>query len=243
MKSVFQFGVDNILCHAADPTFVGFCAARDADCASKTVAKASAHEPVGVVALADGAPAVVEYSEISREMAEATGPDGRLLYGSAHICVNYFSMSFLRTFCEGLLHTLPLHVARKKIPHVLPDGTRVTPTVNNGVKLELFIFDTFPHAQRMAALQVRRTRSRMRDAWRRCRRAGGVLALVCACGSRGMGIRWARTCPRDALRGSHNRAAALPAGASRRGVRAGQEPSGRGLRLAGHGSRAHLLAE
>ena len=98
MKSVFQFGVDNILCHAADPTFVGFCAARDADCASKTVAKASAHEPVGVVALADGAPAVVEYSEISREMAEATGPDGRLLYGSAHICVNYFSMSFLRTF-------------------------------------------------------------------------------------------------------------------------------------------------
>jgi len=156
VTSVFQFGVDNVLCHVADPTFVGFCAAREADCASKTVPKREPHEPVGVVALAGGAPAVVEYSEISKELAEATDAEGRLLFGSAHICVNFFSMAFLRTFCETLLSTLPLHVARKKIPYVDTDGTRVTPTSNNGVKLELFIFDTFPHAKRMAALEVPR---------------------------------------------------------------------------------------
>jgi len=156
VTSVFQFGVDNVLCHVADPTFVGFCAAREADCASKTVPKREPHEPVGVVALAGGAPAVVEYSEISKELAEATDAEGRLLFGSAHICVNFFSMAFLRTFCESLLSTLPLHVARKKIPYVDTDGTRVTPTSNNGVKLELFIFDTFPHAKRMAALEVPR---------------------------------------------------------------------------------------
>jgi len=51
---------------------------------------------------------------------------------------------------------LPLHVARKKIAHVGPDGVRVEPTTPNGVKLELFIFDTFPHALRMAALEVAR---------------------------------------------------------------------------------------
>lgn len=196
VTSIFQFGVDNVLCHVADPTFVGFCAAREADCASKTVPKRDPHEPVGVVALAGGAPAVVEYSEISKELAEATDAEGRLLFGSvtphplaappdmspsgphvrltsqrpqlttaslhphlagqAHICVNFFSMAFLRTFCETLLSTLPLHVARKKIPYVDTDGTRVTPTSNNGVKLELFIFDTFPHAKRMAALEVPR---------------------------------------------------------------------------------------
>jgi len=156
VKSVFQFGVDNVLCHVADPTFLGFCASRDADCAAKTVPKRDAHEPVGVVALADGAPAVVEYSEISAEMAEATDASGRLLYGAAHICVNYFALSFLRRFCEERLATLPLHVAHKKIPYVGADGVRVTPSKPNGIKLELFIFDTFPLAKRMAALQVPR---------------------------------------------------------------------------------------
>ena len=156
VRSIFQFGVDNVLCHVAEPTFLGFCKSRKADCAAKTVPKCNPHEAVGVVALADGAPAVVEYSEISKEMAEATDASGELLFGASHICVNYFSLPFLRRFCERLLHTLPLHVARKKIPHVLPNGTRVTPTSNNGVKLEYFIFDTFPHAKSMAALMVPR---------------------------------------------------------------------------------------
>lgn len=36
------------------------------------------------------------------------------------------------------------------------DGTRVKPTSNNGVKLELFIFDTFTKAAQMVALSVPR---------------------------------------------------------------------------------------
>ena len=58
-----------------------------------------------MIALADGKPAVVEYSEISREMAEASDASGRLLYGAAHICVNYFSLPYLRRFCEHELAT------------------------------------------------------------------------------------------------------------------------------------------
>mgnify|MGYP002631648600 CR=1 FL=1 len=104
--------------------------------------------------MADGAPKVVEYSEISRDMAEATAKDGRLLYGSAHICVNYFSVAFLRRFIRTDLDSMPLHVAHKKIPTVLPDGTPVNPSSNNGIKLELFIFDNFPKAQKMAVLQA-----------------------------------------------------------------------------------------
>lgn len=155
VSCLFQFAVDNALCHVCDPTFLGFCDAQRADCASKTVPKSSPHEPVGVIALADGAPAVVEYSEISKAMAEATDANGRLLFGAAHICVNYFSLPFLRDFCEAQLHTLPLHVARKKIPYVDSHGQRLKPEKPNGVKLELFIFDTFPRAKRMVALQAR----------------------------------------------------------------------------------------
>ena len=55
VKGVVQCGVDNILCHVADPTFVGYCTSRGADCASKTVGKSHAHEPVGVVATVNGA--------------------------------------------------------------------------------------------------------------------------------------------------------------------------------------------
>ena len=110
-----------------------------------------------MIALAGGKPAVVEYSEISNEMAEATDKKGNLLFGASHICVNYFSLSFLRHFCEERLTTLPLHVAKKKIPYTRsPDGKRIHPTSPNGIKLELFIFDTFPHAKRMAALMVPR---------------------------------------------------------------------------------------
>jgi UDP-N-acetylglucosamine pyrophosphorylase len=37
VRGIFQFGVDNMLCHVADPTFIGFCASQEAECASKTV--------------------------------------------------------------------------------------------------------------------------------------------------------------------------------------------------------------
>ena len=156
VKGVFQFGVDNILCHVADPTFVGYCTSRGADCASKTVGKSHAHEPVGVVATVNGTPAVVEYSEITKDMAEAVADGGRLLFGSAHICVNFFSTAFLRRFCDEMLDTLPLHVARKKVPHVDEKGVRVQPDKPNAIKLEYFIFDTFPHAKAMLALEVSR---------------------------------------------------------------------------------------
>lgn len=39
---------------------------------------------------------MVEYSELSKEMAEATGADGNLLYLAGHICVNLFHIDFLR---------------------------------------------------------------------------------------------------------------------------------------------------
>lgn len=56
VESIFQFGVDNVLCHVVDPLFVGFCASRGAECGVKTVPKKEAHEKVGVLALQDGKP-------------------------------------------------------------------------------------------------------------------------------------------------------------------------------------------
>ena len=47
-----------------------------------------------------------------------------------------------------------LHVAKKKIPFLDNQGSTATPVENNGVKLELFIFDVFPFSSQMITLEV-----------------------------------------------------------------------------------------
>ena len=103
VSGLFQFSVDNALCHVADPTFLGFCHSQKAECAALTVPKLHPHEPVGVLARSGGRPAVVEYSELSEEMKVATDKKGRLLYSAAHICINYFSIPFIRRFVDDEL--------------------------------------------------------------------------------------------------------------------------------------------
>ena len=51
--------------------------------------------------------------------------------------------------------TLPLHVAKKKIPCLDAAGALVTPEAPNGVKLEMFIFDSFPVAKKVRAAPPR----------------------------------------------------------------------------------------
>ena len=48
------------------------------------------------------------------------------------------------------------HVARKKIPTIDTNGERFKPDTPNGIKLELFIFDVFPHVDRLAIHEVLR---------------------------------------------------------------------------------------
>ena len=155
VSGLFQFSVDNALCHVADPTFLGFCHSQKAECAALTVPKLHPHEPVGVLARSGGRPAVVEYSELSEEMKVATDKKGRLLYSAAHICIaaspspssvaSSTTSSYAarhrpappatapaRPACRVHVHgaaqsTLPLHVAKKKIPCLDAAGALATP--------------------------------------------------------------------------------------------------------------------
>ncbi|KAG7355237.1 UDP-N-acetylglucosamine pyrophosphorylase [Nitzschia inconspicua] len=150
------FSIDNALTKIADPTFVGYCIQQNADCGNKVVWKVGPHEKVGVIAEKDGTPCVVEYSEISTEMAERVDDQGRLVFGAGNICNHFYTIDFLRDKVMPNLGTL-YHIARKKIPY-WDESTRqtVTPETNNGIKLESFIFDIFPFAERMAILDTER---------------------------------------------------------------------------------------
>ena len=56
--------------------------------------------------------------------------------------------------------TLPLHVAKKKIPCLDAAGALVTPEAPNGVKLEMFIFDSFPVAKKVRSSSTQPTPAR-----------------------------------------------------------------------------------
>ena len=149
--------IDNALVKPADPVFIGHCIAQNADCGNKSVWKSHAHEKVGVVALRDGKPCVVEYSELSQDMAEQTDAKGRLVLGAGNICNHFYTLDFLRHVVLQHMDHL-YHIAYKKIPYydAAKDAT-VTPVTHSGLKLESFIFDVFALSQRFAVFETQRS--------------------------------------------------------------------------------------
>jgi len=141
LKHIFVYCVDNVLVKIADPEFIGYCIKQEVACGNKVVRRVDG-ENVGVTAMLSGIPGVVEYSEIPDEVKDAKTPDGNFKFNAANICVHYFSMDFLEEAVEKE-ELLPVHLARKKIPHVTEAGILVNPDIPNGVKLEKFVFDAF----------------------------------------------------------------------------------------------------
>jgi UDP-N-acetylglucosamine/UDP-N-acetylgalactosamine diphosphorylase len=100
----------------------------------------------------------VEYSDISPAMSERRGADERLVYGAGNICNHFYTLDFVtNVVVPNYLGGSMYHVARKKIPyHDVSTRMTVTPSSNNGIKLESFIFDVFPLSTNMAVLDVQR---------------------------------------------------------------------------------------
>lgn len=132
------FAVDNVLQRIADPVFVGATIASGLNCGAKVVRKCNPYERVGVLCLEDGMPSVIEYYELTDEMANQVGADGNLAY-SFGVILNYlFSLPKLR---ETVGKRIPVHVVKKKIPHLDQNGNLVKPETENGYKFETLILD------------------------------------------------------------------------------------------------------
>ena len=149
IEAVDCYSVDNALARIGDPVFVGLCKESGAQCGARVVAKAYPEEKVGVFARRNGRLEVVEYSELDPEEASAINPNtGVLRYNWSNVCLHYFERSWLESVSERLSQEGKYHVAHKKIPSI--DGTIP------GIKLELFIFDSFPMADHTVLFEVRR---------------------------------------------------------------------------------------
>jgi UDP-N-acetylglucosamine/UDP-N-acetylgalactosamine diphosphorylase len=158
IEQISYFQVDNPLVHAVDPRFVGVHAAHPAssgEMTSKMVAKRDAAEKVGVFCAAGGRTMVVEYSDLPVALAAERDGAGRLRFDAGSIAIHMLSREFVeRLTAHGL--ALPLHKARKKVPHIANDGTRVEPTAPNAIKMETFVFDAIPMARSSVVLETER---------------------------------------------------------------------------------------
>eukprot|EP01083_Nonionella_stella_P055934 147473_1 len=153
IEYIHMFNVDNVLVKVGDPVLFGHSKLNQVDICAKVSVKTGPHEAVGVVCLRSGRPGVVEYSEIPPELAEKRNERGELVYGQGNIGLYCFRTEFLeKVVGRGMKY----HAARKKVPYMSETGELIQPSDKNGIKLELFLFDVFCHAQKMTCLQVPR---------------------------------------------------------------------------------------
>lgn len=131
VRYVFLYSVDNVLVKVADPAFVGALASDGrALSSSKVVRKKHPQEKVGVFAIKNKKPSVIEYSDLPEDLRSETYPDGSPLYDGANIAIHLFRIDALKKLQNT---PLPWHSAKKTVFGV-----------NNAWKFEQFLFDAFP---------------------------------------------------------------------------------------------------
>ena len=152
--------VDNILNKWADPKLVGLCARETSDIVSKYTPKKHALERVGVFAITQGKPYILEYTVIGDELAKTTNEKGELYYNHGNIVNFMFRLSFLKReiLNDEFLHLLDekYNVAIKDIKFY--DPVTKTAAEAKGCKFEIFCFEslTYCHPDKFVLMEAPR---------------------------------------------------------------------------------------
>ncbi len=147
------YAVDNVLQRIADPVFVGATLLSGVNCGAKAVAKAYPEERVGVLCEEDGRPAIIEYYELSEEMANKREKDGVLSYRYGVILNYLFRLSKLEETAD---RRIPVHIVKKKIEYVDECGETKKPERENGLKFETLAVDLIRPMESVLPFEVER---------------------------------------------------------------------------------------
>jgi UDP-N-acetylglucosamine/UDP-N-acetylgalactosamine diphosphorylase len=144
VEELFYFQVDNPLVEVPDPLFLGVHKAEGSLVSTKVIRKAYPEEKLGVIGLIDGRMGIIEYSDLDEKSMHSRNSNGELQYLQGSIAIHIFNVDFISR--ENL--SLPYHVARKKVKTLIHRGEKTEVVEKDGVKLEMFIFDTIPIADK-----------------------------------------------------------------------------------------------
>lgn len=150
---VFIGGIDNVLLNMVDLLLLGMAEKNNVLIAGKSIVKRDPTEKVGVFCKRNGRPSVVEYTEITEDMANMVDSDGELIYGESHILCNLFNTKALEIIKN---EELPYHTAFKKSKYIDSTGNEIEPLSPNAYKFETFIFDAFSKVEDMLILRCAR---------------------------------------------------------------------------------------
>ncbi len=158
VEHISYFQVDNPIVRVMDPVFIGLHAAApdsSGEMSSKMIPKAYADEKLGLFCSTKGKTVVIEYSDLPKELQHQTLPDGSLRFLAGSIAIHMIGVRFVERLNTEEGFSLEYHRAEKKIPCIDPaTGEPITPTANNGVKLEQFVFDALPKAEKSIVLET-----------------------------------------------------------------------------------------
>ena len=189
VSHLFYFQVDNPLVTIPDPAFLGAHLEACSQFSTKVVTKGGAAEKVGVAALVDGRPGIVEYSDLDPALAAARTATGelRLRYGS--IAVHLIDLAFATERAGAL----PIHLAHKRERVLAPpaaDQATGRVVTRDVVKFEQFVFDAIPLAERSLFFAVERAEeyAPLKN------RSGDDSIDTCTAGQILKAVRWLRRC-------------------------------------------------
>lgn len=132
------YAVDNVLQRIADPVFVGATIQSGVNCGAKVICKTNPYEKVGVLCMDGDKPDIIEYYELTDEMANQKDEDGNLAYCYGAIMNYLFRLSKLEEIVE---QKIPVHIVEKKIECLCEDGQTRKPEKENGKKFETLAVD------------------------------------------------------------------------------------------------------
>ena len=150
---IFIGPIDNPLAKMVDEVLIGLAKENKVLEVGKSLVKANPSEKVGVFCKKNGKPSVVEYTEITEEMANQVDNNNNLVYGESHINCNMFNIKGLEIIGN---QKLPYHSAFKKATYLDEQGNIIKPEEPNAYKFESFIFDAFNKLEEMLILRVKR---------------------------------------------------------------------------------------
>ncbi len=132
------YAVDNVLQRIVDPVFVGASIAEKVNCGAKVICKNNPYEKVGVLCLDGNQPDIIEYYELTDEMANQKDEKGNLAYIYGVIMNYLFRLERLEKIVD---EKIPVHIVEKKIECLCADGVTRKPEKENGKKFETLAVD------------------------------------------------------------------------------------------------------